>query len=350
MKKLILFWILIFSLQIFAQDKAVALKFDEFDDAVEEYLFAEPISITQRIERFANQLKKTSNSKAYIIYYQSQISENSYAASNLAHSIKSILSYRKGIDSEKIVLIDGGIREKRTIEFWIAPKNAEPPKPSPQFDKSELILCPTMQVYGNGFSYNQNGSLDFTVFMSNVPENTTFEYEWKISAGRIVAGQGTKKITVDVDNVGSKNVTAFVKVKEIDYPCKNFAWSNLTVKENTAVLIDKFGRYNESEFKMRLDNLYTYLNNNPTTKGYIIIYASRTEGMREMERAIKSYKAGIAFRKFDASRVEIAKGGYRDENTIDMWILPQGTTPPKPTPTVDKKFVEVPVKKKTKNK
>ena len=107
MKKLILFWILIFSLQIFAQDKAVALKFDEFDDAVEEYLFAEPISITQRIERFANQLKKTSNSKAYIIYYQSQISENSYAASNLAHSIKSILSYRKGIDSEKIVLIDG---------------------------------------------------------------------------------------------------------------------------------------------------------------------------------------------------------------------------------------------------
>ncbi len=49
--------------------------------------------------------------------------------------------------SEKIVFIEAGFREKLTIEFWLVPLGAEPPKPNPTLKKMKyqkgkpLDLC-----------------------------------------------------------------------------------------------------------------------------------------------------------------------------------------------------------------
>ena len=59
-----------------------------------------------------------------------------------------------------------------------------------------------------------------------------------------------------------------------------------------------------------------------------------------MERAIKSVNDLFAFRKFDVRRITILRGGFREYNTVDSWLLFDDAAPP--NPTVDKGFVEIP--------
>ncbi|MEO8072708.1 MAG: hypothetical protein ABI686_05615 [Acidobacteriota bacterium] len=58
-----------------------------------------------------------------------------------------------------------------------------------------------------------------------------------------------------------------------------------------------------------------------------------------MERAIQSIKNIYKFLKRDMSRITIVRGGFREYDTVDSWLLFENAEPPTPTPTVDKKFV-----------
>jgi PKD domain-containing protein len=66
------------------------------------------------------------------------------------------------------------------------------------------------------------GSVTFEATVSGGPEITP-TFEWSLSAGKIISGQGTPKITVDVSSLGHKSVTATVTVGGEDPNCNNVA-------------------------------------------------------------------------------------------------------------------------------
>jgi hypothetical protein len=331
----------------FSQKKPAALKFDEFDDSSGNRFYPyEEINLSQRIERLAKQVKMERGVKVYIIYYHArQINEGeTYKIENWADHSAGEIGNKTNLEYEDVVKINGGYRESNTLEYWIAPKNAEPPKPTPTFDKSETFVCPKIQVYGDAREFDKTKSVSFSVATYNLKPEAIFQ--WKTTAGEIVKGQGTSAITVDLKNVNDKRITAFVEVKGLDYPCQKVGYSSVDVD----VKIYPFAtarRYNYSELSANLDPFMSELYNNPTLKGHIIIYASRNGGVKEMERSIRSIRMAFAFRKYDLGKVNIIRGGYREDDTVDLWILPEGVRPPTPTPTVDDKFIAVP--KQTKN-
>ncbi|MBV9957137.1 MAG: hypothetical protein JO360_01895, partial [Acidobacteria bacterium] len=47
------------------------------------------------------------------------------------------LTKTRGIDSQRVVIVNGGYRETDFYEFWIVPQGAEPPQPSPSLSPSE---------------------------------------------------------------------------------------------------------------------------------------------------------------------------------------------------------------------
>ena len=46
------------------------------------------------------------------------------------------------------------------------------------------------------------------------------------------------------------------------------------------------------------------------------------------------YENHIRFRRFDASRIKIIDGGFRAEQTTELWIVPEGATSPKPKDSI----------------
>ena len=119
-----------------ARYSAPARKFDEvgslsFDDEQE------------RLNKFALELVNDPGAMAYLIAYAGR---RAYAgeAEALATRAKDYLVKNKGVSGERIVVMDGGHREERTMELWIVPTGAPPPFASPTIDGKdvEIIKAP----------------------------------------------------------------------------------------------------------------------------------------------------------------------------------------------------------------
>jgi hypothetical protein len=93
-----------------------------------------------------------------------------------------------------------------------------------------------------------------------------------------------------------------------------------------AVKVDEFERATNGYVKMKMDYFYTELGNNPASQGYIINYGTE----REIAIREKQIRVSIQWRKFDASRITIVRGGFREEVKSEFWMIPPGAENPPP--------------------
>jgi hypothetical protein len=115
--------------------------------------------------------------------------------------------------------------------------------------------------------------------------------------------------------------------------------------------LDEYGDISWNDEKARLDNFAIEMHNLPVSAGYLICYGGRVgragAARRRCQRA-GGYVSG--YRGIDAARVVTVDGGYREELTVELWVVPPGATPPQPSPTVapgEVRFVRGKAKRRT---
>jgi hypothetical protein len=87
--------------------------------------------------------------------------------------------------------------------------------------------------------------------------------------------------------------------------------------------------------KARLDNLAVELQNDPSTTTYVIAYGGRTSRIGQADLlGARARDYLVTQRGIDQSRIVVLNGGFREEDCVELWIIPRGATPPQPTPTV----------------
>ena len=87
--------------------------------------------------------------------------------------------------------------------------------------------------------------------------------------------------------------------------------------------------------KARLDNLAVELQNDPSTRAHIIAYGGRQSPLAKVEVLMKRARDYIVDeRGIDASRLVIVNGGFREADSVELWVVPAGAAPPRATPTV----------------
>ena len=343
-KSFILLYVLLISVSVFAQGNSQAIKFDEFNQP--SYTRSSPL--TERSNRFARQIvKEPQTNKAVIIYYKPRKSLYGLEGKEWGEYAQGVLKNGYKIIPERIILIDGGVRETESLEFWIVPEGTELPKPNPHFDESEAISCPEIRVAGDGFQLEKDKPLKFSVNVKGGEVTGEQDFQWKISDGKIISGQGTNRIEIDLSEADVKRITASVQVKGYAPECNNHAYSTTKVGAFPYKL-DDF-EYNYSYMIANLDYLMIHLQNEPTFSGYVIIYGQRVGHSADVSRTIRATRDYFRLRRYDSSRVTIIDGGFREEGRVEIYLIPPGVEPPKPTPTVDKKFVVFTDKKKRKS-
>jgi hypothetical protein len=195
--------------------------------------------------------------------------------------------------------------------------------------------CPTVSV-----SCPDTGTpgtpVTFTASVSGGDPNVTPTYNWTVSAGTITSGQGTSTITVDTTGLGGQTVTATVTVGGYPSSCSvSSSCSTALVAPKTPRKVDEYGNIRFNDEKARLDNFAIELQNDPTAQGYLICYGGRRgragEAQRRCDRA-KDYL--VTTRGIDASRIVTVDGGYKEELSVELWVVPSGATPPTASPTV----------------
>lgn len=85
------------------------------------------------LAEFQEKLLKQAGAKAYIIAYVSR-EDPPGKANRYALRAKRWLVEVHGVDPARIVTLDGGRRKSFIVELWIAPRDAQPPVPKPDFE------------------------------------------------------------------------------------------------------------------------------------------------------------------------------------------------------------------------
>lgn len=126
-----------------------------------------------------------------------------------------------------------------------------------------------------------------------------------------------------------------------------FAFS-VSAQTDEARKVDEFESVNCDDYLARMDNFQIELSNNPTAKGYILIYEGKIPRQTNTRFIFVSPHSGEAkayektmirrmtFRKYDRQKIVFVEAGFREKLTVEFWVVPSNAEPPKPIPTLKK--------------
>lgn len=221
--------------------------------------------------------------------------------------------------------------DTETITVDTCPAPTPTPVPCPQIS----LNCPEQVDAG------QSATLTATV--SGGDPNVTPSFSWTVTGGTITSGQGTPTITVDTAGV-TGSFTATATVGGYDPTCPNTASCtvNIPVAEvRTARKFDEFGNISNDDAKARLDTFAVELQNDPTSTATIITYGGRRATTNQAQRRADFARDYLVNQRgIDAARITTVDGGFREEASTELYIVPTGAQQPAPSNTIDASEVQ----------
>jgi hypothetical protein len=173
---------------------------------------------------------------------------------------------------------------------------------------------------------------------------SSLNYKWKVtpSTARIVSGANSPTLNVDSTGLGGHRIVATLIADDgsSDPACSQSAqaFSVVAPLPKRVIISQEFDECNNCTFddqKARLDNLAVELQNDPSTRAYIIAYGGRTSPLGQVEVLMSRARDYLTSQRgIDASRFVLVNGGFREEDSVELWMVPSGAKPPQPTPTV----------------
>ena len=142
-----------------------------------------------------------------------------------------------------------------------------PPPSHTQECPTIMVNCPT-EVMEIGIP------VTFTANVEGADSKATLTFNWTVSTGTIISGQGTPSIIVDRVGRWEESITVTVAVVGLDSRCGNLA-SCTRAAPAVAPLSRKFDEYGNTAFKdekAHLNKFAKQLQNEPESRGYIITY------------------------------------------------------------------------------
>lgn len=87
--------------------------------------------------------------------------------------------------------------------------------------------------------------------------------------------------------------------------------------------------------------LRSKLREEPQSIAYILVYGGRRAKRGDTEARMKCMKDYMHKRRgVRTDRVVIMNGGYREESSVELWLVPRGESGPTATPTVSPEEVK----------
>src|SRR4051794_14478107 len=89
--------------------------------------------------------------------------------------------------------------------------------------QSPTTKCPSIAVDCETVIPQQGNMYTVTAHITYADPNLNLTYNWSVSAGIIIGGQGTSTITIDLTGTTGQTLTAIVEIGGLDSTCANTA-------------------------------------------------------------------------------------------------------------------------------
>ncbi len=192
-------------------------------------------------------------------------------------------------------------------------------------------VCPAIEVLcPNKVALDQ--PLTFTSLSTGgVPAKVSPVYNWSVSAGKIIEGQGTSTIKVDTTGLGGQTVRATLSVGGYSLECSGECGVTIPLPRIYSRKFDEFPDIARNDEKARLDNFAIELQSDPTATGYVVVYPGRSSKRGEVQHhASRIVEYLVHSRSMDQRRIVTLVGPAREQLFVELWLTPQGAAPPTP--------------------
>jgi len=194
--------------------------------------------------------------------------------------------------------------------------------------------CQIVSVEAPAGEINEGIPVVFTANLNAVVPTAKPAFKWTISAGTIMEGDGTGRITVETAGLGGQDVTATLEVSGISTACATVVSKTVSIVPGPACgkPLDEYGDIKFNDENARLYKFGIQLFNEESTTGYVLAYAAKPgEAAKRLLRA-KNYLVKV--RKMNPARIVTIDGGYKDELVVTLIIAPEGAAPPVAMPSI----------------
>ena len=185
------------------------------------------------------------------------------------------------------------------------------------------ITCPTKIAIDQPLTFTSN--------VSSTTSGVAPIYNWSVSAGSIIQGQGTPTIKVDTTGLAGQTIKATLSMSGYTLECSASCAVSMPVPEAKVRKFDEFPDIARNDEKARLDNFAIELQNDPTATAYVIVYPGRTSKRGDVQHhSSRIIEYLVHSRGLDERRIVTLVGAPREELFVQLWVTPQGAAPPTP--------------------
>lgn len=184
--------------------------------------------------------------------------------------------------------------------------------------------CPKISLTGPSGITEPGGPITFTATVE--PAGADLKYNWSISDGRLLSGQGTLSIEVETPK-RDYNITATLEINGLPAGCSKY------VSETAGLAIDyKLELLDEfrgpvavdDDAELRFKSLEIRLRNEPGSKAVIVLYYKNARQRETDKRTILKY-----IHPFVRARIFFVNGPDQGARPfIKIWLVPLGAKGP----------------------
>ena len=168
-------------------------------------------------------------------------------------------------------------------------------------------VCPKIEINAPFDLIREGEKMKFSVSISNSAK-FKLGYNWKISRGKIIDGQGKSFITIDTKDLGDVEINATVEITGLPANCINkFSQVGNVFKEKPLVTepIDSYGKELSGDAESaRLVNMILSLRQDTKAKGFIDFAVTNDVEMKYAKTHIKKIMRFLQSRGISRNRIE----------------------------------------------
>ncbi|MBK9156057.1 MAG: hypothetical protein IPM25_17930 [Chloracidobacterium sp.] len=222
------------------------------------------------------------------------------------------------------------------------PEQPEPPKPKEAAAEQKPAPCPKLAVKGpGGRSVRDGAPVIFSAEIAGGDPSITPTILWSVTAGVIKAGQGERRIEVDSTGAGAyRQINAELWVGGYAPECPTTASAMVRVAPRPT-MVDEFGELSPEKEGERIIAAAGHLAE-PGDSLQIIVYSGRSSVRGFAAAAQKRMATQLADSELPLNRIRVVDGGYREQPAYELWLVPEGSESPRPTPTIDRREIQTP--------
>lgn len=193
----------------------------------------------------------------------------------------------------------------------------------------EVSHCPSISINSPTDAPRPGDKIPFKVILNNYFNRSNLEYNWSVSSGKILSGQGTPSIIVEGTELENTSPTATIEIEGLPKGCRNILSETAPVCSCvTVILVNEYQKLTGVEENKKLDTLIAEMRNSPAARGFIQKSFPSGQSKADVYQHLKRILDYLKIQDVDVNTITFGVAYGKNIEETRLYLIPPGADEP----------------------